>query len=156
MFRPLRRKNQMLSKEECIEVLTNAPRGVLAIYGEDEYPYALPMNHIYLNNKLYFHSATEGHKIDALALNNKISFCVMDEGFRKEDEWALNIKSVVIFGTMKKIDNTAESMSILRALGIKHYPDAESVEKVMSGHSSRVQMLELTIHHMSGKIVNES
>lgn len=156
MFRTMRRINQVISEESCMEVLTSAPRGVLAVHGEDGYPYAFPMNHFYLDGKLYFHCATEGHKIDAIAANKKVSFCVIDEGFRKEGEWPLNIRSVVVFGTIKKLENDTSSMKILRELGIKHYPDVESVKKVMSGHSSRVQMLELTIHHMSGKLVNES
>lgn len=156
MFRPIRRKKQQLSEADCINVLINAPRGVLALYGEDGYPYAFPMNHLYLDNKLYFHSAMEGHKLDALMLNDKISFCVMDEGFRTEGDWALNIRSVVIFGTLKKREPNAESMSILRQLAIKHFPDLESIEKTMISSSSRVQMLELTIHHMTGKLVNES
>ena len=47
MFRKMRRHKQELSKEECIEILTNEPRGVLALLGDNDYPYALPMSHVY-------------------------------------------------------------------------------------------------------------
>ncbi len=156
MFREMRRKNQELTELECFEVLKNAPRGVLAIHGEDGYPYAIPMNHFYHNDKLYFHCAKMGHKIDALSMNDKVSFCVMDEGYRKENEWSLNIKSVVIFGTIRMMDLDANAMEMLRNLGIKHYPSTESVDEVMQQASARVQMLELSIDYMSGKLVNES
>ncbi len=156
MFRGMRRFKQEISQEECKKVLRDAPRGVLSVHGEDGYPYSIPMNHLYLDGKLYFHSAKEGHKLEAIALNDKVSFCVMDEGFRKEGEWPLHIKSVVIFGTMRKIDSDEEAMDILRKLGMKHYPTEESMEEVMKSASMRVQMLELSIDHMTGKLVNES
>ena len=47
MFRKMRRFKQELSKEECIEVLKNEPRGVLSVLGDDCYPYGIPMNHWY-------------------------------------------------------------------------------------------------------------
>ena len=46
MFRKMRRLGQELSKEECIDILTNEPRGVLALLGDDDYPYAIPMSHV--------------------------------------------------------------------------------------------------------------
>ena len=68
MFREMRRFKQVLSQEECIEVLKNEPRGVLSLIGEDGYPYGIPMDHWYCeeDGKLYFHCAKEGHKLDAV------------------------------------------------------------------------------------------
>ena len=57
-----------MSREECIEILINESRGVLALMGDEDYPYALPMSHVYVDGKIYFHGAMEGHKIDALNL----------------------------------------------------------------------------------------
>ncbi|WP_099205949.1 pyridoxamine 5'-phosphate oxidase family protein [Scatolibacter rhodanostii] len=156
MFRKMRRIKQQISEQECVEVLTNAPRGVLAVHGEDGYPYAIPMNHIYREGKIYFHGAKVGHKLDALAVDDKVSFCVMDEGFRKDGEWALNIKSVVIFGRIKKVEVGPEATEILRQIGLKHYPTAESVEEEIRKAGAHVQILELSIDHMTGKLVNES
>ena len=82
MFRKMRRFKQQISDEKCVEILTNEPRGVLALYGENGYPYALPLDHLYDDGKLYFHCAAEGHKIDAIKANPHASYCVMDEGFR--------------------------------------------------------------------------
>ena len=47
MFRELTRKKQQLPAEECIDVLKAALRGVLAVNGDDGYPYAVPINHYY-------------------------------------------------------------------------------------------------------------
>ena len=156
MFRPMRRFKQALSQDECDQVLKEAPRGVLAVHGEDGYPYAFPMDFVYLDGKLYFHCAKEGHKLDALAADDRVSFCVMDEGFRRDGEWALNIKSVVIFGRIAKIDDPHRARHVVRQLGLKYYPTAEGVEHEIEKDFHRVQMLELTIDHMTGKLVNES
>ena len=64
MFRKMRRFKQGLTREECVEILKNEPRGVLSLIGDDGYPYGLPMTHYYNadNGKIYFHCARVGHK----------------------------------------------------------------------------------------------
>lgn len=156
MFRGMRRFKQQLTEQECVDVLTHAPRGVLAVQGEDGYPYAFPMNYIYLDGKIYFHCAKAGHKLDALASDNRVSFCVMDEGYRKDGDWALNIKSIIIFGQVKKIETAQETVEIVRQIGLKYFPTVEGVEEEIRKTVAYVQILELSIDHMTGKLVNES
>ena len=80
MFRKMRRWKQQLTEAECAEILRREPRGVLALTGDDGYPYALPLDFVFEDGKLYFHCAGEGHKIDAVRRCDKASFCVMDAG----------------------------------------------------------------------------
>ena len=103
MFRKMRRFKQQITDAECIEVLKGAKRGVLSVIGDDGYPYGLPVSHWYneADGKIYFHGAKSGHKLDAIKACDKVSFCVMDEGYREEGDWALNIKSVIIFGKIR-------------------------------------------------------
>ena len=84
MFRDLLRVKQRLSDEACREVLRSETRGVLSVLGDDGYPYGLPINHFYNDEdgKIYFHSGSAGHKLDALRRCNKASLCVYDHGFR--------------------------------------------------------------------------
>ena len=100
MFREITRIKQKLSDEECAEVLRTEVRGVLSVLGDDGYPYGMPLNHYYNEEDgcLYFHSGKKGHKIDAMVREPKASFCVYDRGYRREGEWALNIRSVIVFG----------------------------------------------------------
>ena len=156
MFRKMRRFNQGLSEEACVSILKAQPRGILAVRGEDGYPYALPLDYIYMDGRLYFHCAKEGHKLDAIAADDRVSFCVMDEGFRKEGEWALNISSVIIFGRVRNIEDSAETVRIVRQLALKYYTTPEAAEEEVRKAAARVQILELTIDHMTGKLVNES
>ncbi|MBO7425713.1 MAG: pyridoxamine 5'-phosphate oxidase family protein [Clostridiales bacterium] len=158
MFRKMRRFKQQISDEECIEVLKNAPRGVLSMIGDDDYPYGIPIDHWYCeeDGRLYFHGAKEGHKIDSLMKNDKVSFVVMDEGFRKEGEWALNIKSVIIFGRMKFVNDPEKAKEIGINLCRKFSDDEEYIQREITQALPRAQFLELIPEHMTGKLVNES
>ena len=127
-----------------------------AVAGENGYPYAFPIDFVYDGGRLYFHCAKEGHKLDALKNCDKVSFCVMNEGFRKEGEWALNISSVVVFGRAKIMTDSGRILEKLRLLGNKYYPSDGDVEREIERTLSRVCMLELEIDHMTGKLVNES
>ena len=156
MFRGMRRYKQELSQEECIDILIREPRGVLSVIGENGYPYGMVMNHWYntKDGKLYFHCAKEGHKIDAIKACDKVSYCVHDEGFRKEGEWALNIKSVIVFGRIRIVEN--EKMKEICVNLYRKFAEDEDALKQELTHLKRVMCLELTPEHMTGKLVNES
>ena len=158
MFREMRRAKQQLGKDECVEILLKEWRGILSVYGEDGYPYGLPMNFYYDEEleKLYFHSAMKGHKIDALMRDNRVSFCVYDKGFRKEGDWALNIKSVIIFGKIKFVEDESRREEIMRKFGLKFDPDPENVEDNIKRLLRVTKVMELSIDHMAGKLCNES
>lgn len=157
MFRGMRRFKQELTQEDCINILIHEPRGVLSVIGEDGYPYGMVMNHWYNreDGKLYFHGAKEGHKIDAIRACNKVSYCVHDEGFRKEGEWALNIKSVIVFGHISSVEDEAKQREICINLRRKFTDDDTYLADELT-HLKRVMCLELTLEHMTGKMVKES
>ena len=127
MFRPMRRFKQQISTEKCIEILKNEWRGVLALLGDDGYPYTVPMDFYYdeSDGKIYFHGAKEGYKIDAIKANPKASFCVMDRGFKKEGDWALHIKSVIAFGKISLITDIEKAEEICIRLVQKFTDDQE-------------------------------
>ncbi|MCR5202061.1 MAG: pyridoxamine 5'-phosphate oxidase family protein [Lachnospiraceae bacterium] len=158
MFRKMRRFKQQISEEECKKILKEEPRGVLSMLGDDGYPYGIPITHFYSeeDGKIYFHGAKVGHKIDAISKCDKVSFCVYDKGYRKEGDWALNIKSVVVFGRIKLITDEEMARKICTELCYKFTDDEEYIQKELENALKRVQCLELTIEHMTGKLVNES
>lgn len=158
MFRQMRRIKQQIPMEDCLRILREEPRGVLSLIGDDGYPYGFPMDHFY-NDKdgcLYFHCAKQGHKLDAIRACNKASYCVMDKGYRRAGEWALNINSVIVFGRMEILTDYAERMEACRQIGEKYMPDKESVRKELEISGKNVQVLRLRPEHITGKLVNES
>lgn len=154
----MRRFKQQISNDECIKVLKEQPRGVLSMNGDDGYPYGIPLDHWYseADNKLYFHCAKEGHKLDAIKTCDKVSYCVMDEGFRKDGDWALNINSVVVFGRMKIVSDEDKRIEIGTNLCRKFTDDEAYIAKEIKNALPRALCLELTPEHMTGKLVNES
>ena len=158
MFRELTRKKQQLSRESCIELLKTEPRGVLSVLGDDGYPYGLPIDHWYNEEDgcLYFHGGTQGHKIDAIRRCDKASFCVYDQGFRKENEWALNIKSVIVFGRIQMVENHEKAIALTRQLSLKYTSDLSYIQEEIDNYGHEVLVFRLVPEHITGKITKES
>lgn len=157
-YRKMRRFKQEITREECIEVLKKAPRGVLSMHGENGFPYSVPVNQYYdeENGKLYFHGAKEGLKLDLLRENNKVCFTILDEGYQNEGEWPMHFHSVICLGTIKEVTNQESFINHLRKLGNKYYPSEQDIENLIAKTSSRICVLEMTIEKMTGKHVKES
>ena len=158
MFRGMLRKKQQLSEDECIDILKTQLRGVLSVLGDDDYPYGIPINHYYCeaDGKLYFHGGKKGHKIDAMKRHDKASFCDYDEGFRKEGEWALNIKSVIVFGRIEFVEEKEKTYRISEELSRKFTDDDEYIQQEIDRSGPGTLVFALVPEHITGKIVNES
>lgn len=158
MFREMLRKKQALSLEECKEILKTETRGVLSVMGENGYPYGMPMNHFYneTDGCLYFHCGKTGHRLDAPKENDKVSFCVYDKGYRRENEWAWNVKSVIVFGKMDVLSDAKLIMDICEKLSYKFTDDTAYIEKELRESTKNTLLLRLTPEHISGKLVNEA
>lgn len=158
MFRELQRKNKQISMEECIELLKKETRGVLSVLGDDDYPYGMPMNHWYNeeDGKIYFHCGKSGHRLDALRKCNKVSFCTYDSGYREDGDWALHVKSVVVFGTIGIIDDMDTIADITRKLSYKFTQDEEYIRTEIEKYAKATLLLQLTPEHICGKQITES
>ena len=158
MFREMARKKQQLPHAACIRLLTELPRGVLSLLGEEGYPYGVPMDHWYNpeDGKLYFHSGKQGHKVDAIRGCDKASFCVMDEGWREEGDWALNFRSVIVFGRIEVVEDQAKALDITRKLSYKYTSDAAMIEAEILESRKNLLVFALVPEHITGKRVKES
>lgn len=158
MFRNMRRFKQQLPDQECIEILKSDPRGILSLLGDDGYPYGIPMTHWYCpaDGKLYFHCAREGHKLDAIRGCDKASFCVCDQGYREPGDWAMHIRSVVVFGRIRILEDPAKMAEVCRGLAFKFTADPSYGEEEIRKYLKNVLCLELTPEHITGKRVKES
>ena len=155
MFRNMRRLGQQLSKDECEDILANQPRGVLALLGDYDYPYAVPLSHVYVNGKIYFHGANKGHKKDAVRNHSRCSYCVLDDGIKASDSWWYTFKSVIVFGDIKILTDRDKKIEALTYLGDKFFPTHDDTVDEINRLLERTEVYEITIEHMSGKIVQE-
>lgn len=158
MFRELKRKNKQVPQEECIKLLKSEMRGILSVLGDDDYPYGSPMNYWYNeeDGNLYFHSARVGHRPDALKKHNKVSFCVCDAGYHEEDDWALTITSVIVFGKIELITDVDTVVDICTKLSYKYTQDEEFINSEIRKFSRGTLLMKMTPEHICGKKVREA
>lgn len=157
MFREIRRKRKQIDKESAETLLAQSRRGVLAVNGDDGYPYAIPINYFYdrKSKKIYFHGARVGHKVDALKKCDKVCFTVYGNETVKEDSWAPFLQSVVIFGRCHLMETDETAMALLKQLAMKYYPNEQLADAEITQSGKAVQLFEIEIEHLSGKEVQE-
>src|SRR3712207_4394773 len=90
MFRTIRKKKNEIRIDKAKKLLSCSRRGVLAVNGDNGYPYAIPINYFYDENtqRIIFHGARAGHKVDSLKVCDKVCFTVYVNEMVKEESWA--------------------------------------------------------------------
>lgn len=153
MFREMRRKGQQLSEKEAIVMLEKGTSGVLSLWGDDGYPYGVPISYVYEDNRLFFHSAKQGHKINAIGPSAKASFCVIDQDRIVPEEYTTYFRSVIAFGTIRILSDEEEIRKSMDKLAAKYNPNGPAAgrEREISQELGHLCMLELFIEHMTGK-----
>jgi uncharacterized protein len=152
MFRPMRRKKQLLSDTETIVILESCTSGVLAVQGDDEYPYAVPLSFAYDDGKLYFHCAMKGHKLDALGRSEKASFCVIAADDIVPEKFTTHFRSAIAFGKARLVVDDEEKRRGLVLLAEKYSPDhVDAASADIEGDWNRVAVIALDIEHLTGK-----
>ena len=157
MFRPIRRTKRAIPEEAAKDLLQNEKRGIFAVNGDDGYPFAIPVNYFYdrEENKIYFHGARAGHKVDALKKSDKICFTVYGNTRYEEGDWAPYTQSVVAFGRCRMVEDPVLTDRKVRELAMKYYPNVEEVDAEMERDGKAVLLYEITIEHLTGKQVHE-
>ena len=151
-FRPMRRNRQQLSREECERILDRCTSGVLALTGDGGYPYAVPLSYVYAAGAIIFHSAVQGHKVDAIKRDSRCSFCVIEQDEIKPAEFTTYFRSVIAFGRIHTLEDAAEKVQALRLLGRRYSPNDEpGLQHEIDKSLDHVLLLRLDIDHLSGK-----
>ena len=155
MFPAMRRFRQQLSDTECIRILQNGKDGVLAVLGNDGYPYTVPLNYVYHDGTLYFHCAKSGHKLSAIERCNKVSFCVIEKNDVVPEKLTTYYKSVVVFGKARILTEKSEIIHSAKILGLKYYDNADFVNREIEKLMSALCCVEIVPKHISGKQAKE-
>lgn len=154
MFREMRRKKAAMNEAATYELLKRCEEGVLGTIGTNGYPYTIPLNYVLYNNKIYFHSAKEGHKLSNIESNPNVSFTVYDNVEIIEESFTTNYQSVIVFGKAKIIPGNKEVLIEL----IKKYSSnflSEGIKYVEKDFHT-THLIEITIEHITGKESNKN
>lgn len=153
MFRKMRRARQQMPEEEALELLREGYAGVLALNGDDGYPYAVPLNYVYTDGKLYFHGAKSGYRFDAASRDGKVSFCVVGQSDNVPEKFTCVFRSVVVFGRASYVTDEEEKRSAIGLMLNKYAPErlAEDREKAIASEWSAMAILRVDVEHVTGK-----
>lgn len=150
MDRKMRRFKQELSIVEAKNILREGTECVLAVAGDDEFPYAVPINYVYDGHNIYFHSAPQGHKIDAMKRNPRVSLCVIDKADIVPEEFTTYFRSVIVFGTARFVEDESKKIEVLRELSDKYSPGIDPAAEINRFLKS-VAIVEISIGKITGK-----
>lgn len=165
MFRKMRREKQQLAREETLEILKNGKTAILALSGDDGYPYAVPVNYVFCEadeaqkisggesslGKILFHGAKIGHKIDALKRCQKVSLCVIQKDDVIKEKLTTAYKSVIVFGTARILRDEEEIFRAAEILGLRYNEDAQFVRDEIHRMFDALSCVEIQIEHATGK-----
>ncbi len=153
MFQTMRRKRQELSRENTAAILERRASGVLALAEEGGFPYAVPLSYVYTGDKLYFHCAKSGHKLELIRQNLKASFCVVDQDQIVPEEYTTYFRSAIVFGELRVMEDGPEKRAAIEALAAKYDPEgpADGRQKEIDREWGALCVLEMKISHMTGK-----
>lgn len=151
MFKEMRRKDRSIDKEQAIKLLENGQYGVLSTVGENGYAYGVPLNYIYYSGNIYFHCAAEGSKLDNIAYNNKVSFCVVGNTEPVPDKFSYRYESVIAFGHAAEVFNK-EKEDVLIALMQKYFGEFKEKEmEYVQKNGIKAKVIKINIEHLTGK-----
>ncbi len=151
MNKTIRRQDRKLNDSEAIEILQKGEYGVLSMCTTDNEGYGIPLNYALYNNKIYFHCAIEGSKLDYLRTNNNVSFCVVGNTEVMPSDFSTLYESVVVFGATSEVEGEEKREALMHI--IKKYSGnfiqegKDYIDKSYDG----VKVIKLSIESITGK-----
>lgn len=154
MFREMRLADNKISAEEAKKILEHGTNGVLAVHGDDGYPYAVPVSYAYCDDKIYFHGTSEiSHKIDSIKRDPKVSFCVIGQDHIISEAFNTLYKSTIVFGKARVLSDEKQFeqgiMAILNKYSGEHL---DAGKDYINASKGQFCVVEIQVEHMTGKL----
>lgn len=148
----LRRRDRAVGLEEARDFLARAEFGVLATVGADGWPYAVPLNHVLAGEVLYLHSAGQGHKLENLAFEARVSYCAVASAEVVPEELSTLYESAIVFGTAAVVEDPQERRRAMELLGERFCAGhPREVEASIAKDGPRTTLLRIHIERLTGK-----
>jgi nitroimidazol reductase NimA-like FMN-containing flavoprotein (pyridoxamine 5'-phosphate oxidase superfamily) len=151
---PRRTDRTMKNSREMELMMERMPVGRLAVITEDG-PYVIPVNYLFFEGSIYFHSGRSGRKMEALQADSRVCFLVDEIGPQVLWEQGCGIsqvyKSVVCFGKAEFVDGPVEKRTILEAMVQKYVPSSYPLSPMTDEKIKRTAVVRIVIDSMSGK-----
>ncbi len=147
-----RREREIQSRGLIAEIMARAQVCRLGLC-RDNLPYVVPVSFGYDGEYIYFHTATEGMKLDYLAANNRVCFEMEHDVSVVADpdaacQWSFSFYSVIGFGTVDEITDPADKVRALNHI-MRHYSgrDWDFDDRWLQ----KARLWRITIEQVTGK-----
>ncbi|MHB1653636.1 MAG: pyridoxamine 5'-phosphate oxidase family protein [Desulfitobacteriaceae bacterium] len=152
MFKQLRRSDRKMDVDGAISLLTKGDYGILSTTGADGYAYGVPLSFVFMNNTIYFHGATDGHKYENILHNDKVSFCVVGEIEPLPEKFSMKYQSVIVFGKVMEVTGDEKREALMALVQKYASSNIEKGKQYVDSDESKTKVLKLDIKQVSGKI----
>lgn len=151
MFDEMRNHKRQLSQEQTELILQNGEYGTMATFGQNGFPYATPLSYVYLDGHIYFHCATEGHKLRNIENEARVCFTVVSNTEVLPEKFTTKYQSAVVFGRAAVVHGEEKGHALL-GLVEKYSPGHVDAGKAyIAKDSGKTKIIKITIEHMTGK-----
>ena len=153
----LRRAEKRMETEKALEFVRQASTGRLATIGQDGYPYCIPLLFVWMENSIFLHGTNAvGHLRRNIDHSARVCFEVDETGEvfdygRFECDSGIAFRSVVIFGNIHVVDETAVKQAFCERLIEKYGKPASTRPKNFFPRLDWISVYRLDIERISGK-----
>lgn len=152
MFPKMRLTRQELPIEQTKKILQEGTSGVLALAKEGGYPYAVPVNYLYEKDRIYFHGAQSGQKIEMIRKNPRASFCVIGTEKIIAEKYTTLYQSVIAFGRIRILEQEAEKREAITRFAARFCPgDEVGIQKEIEREWDILTVFVMEVEHVTGK-----
>ncbi len=149
----MKRKDKEITDKRIIEEILIQSKICRLAFTDNEFPYIVPFNYGYQDNTLFFHSATNGKKIDLIRKNNKVCFEIEYSSKiirgKKVCDWTTKYRSIIGYGTIEIVRDALQKKSRMDII-MKH--NGRSNENIYdANHLKNMVILKLSIHSLTAK-----
>jgi uncharacterized protein len=147
----IRRQDRAITEYEAIDILKKEDYGILSMCTVDNEGYGVPLNYVFCDNKIYFHCAIEGSKLEYLQKNNKVSFCVVGNTEILPSKFGTLYESVIVFGHITEVEGSEKHEALMRIIEKYSSDYIQEGKEYIHRLYERVKVLKLSISSISGK-----
>jgi nitroimidazol reductase NimA-like FMN-containing flavoprotein (pyridoxamine 5'-phosphate oxidase superfamily) len=151
MEHKIRRADRAISENDAKVILQQGEYGVLSTASAEGQPYGLPLNYCYVNDAIYFHCAAEGHKIENIKVNNKVSFTVVGKTQVLPDKFTSKYDSAIVFGKATEMLGPEKQKALIEVLKKYSPGHMESGLKTIENSEEKVRVYKISIEALTGK-----